>query len=151
MNAAVTLSSSAATRIGQLVRMLGSDHPGEVFAAVTALQRTLRSAGTDLHYLADVTERALLEPPPLAAPPPPPPPPRPRPHAQAPRDNAAGNIADAISFCVFWKQDLNDKERGFIFSLYRSQRVQGRAFDPSEKQRSWLVKIEQQLRIEGRE
>ncbi|SRR6266436_5202418 len=143
MNAAVTLSSSAATRIGQL----GSDRPGEVVAAVTALQRTLRSAGTDLHYLADVTERALLEPPPLAAPAPPPPPP-PRPQASHPN---AGNIADAISFCVFWKEDLNDKERGFIFSLYRSQRVQGCAFDPSEKQRSWLFKIEQQLRIEGRE
>jgi hypothetical protein len=140
MNAAVTLSSSAATRIGQLVRMLGSDRPGEVVAAVMALQRTLRSAGTDLHYLADVTERALLEPPP-----------RPRPHAQASHDNAARNIADAISFCMFWKEDLNEKERGFMFGLYRSQRMNGHAFDPSEKQRKWLFDIEQQLRIEGRE
>jgi hypothetical protein len=128
--------------------MLGSDRPGEVFAAVTALQRTLRGAGTDLHYLADVTERALLEPPPLAAPPPPPPPPRA--HAQA-SHNKAGNIADAISFCMFWKEDLNEKERGFMFSLYRSQRMHGHAFDPSDKQRNWLFKIEQQLRIEGRE
>src|SRR5882757_1798966 len=140
MNAAVTLSSSAVSRIGQLVRMLGSDRPGEVVAAVTALQRTLRSAGTDLHYLADVTERALLEPPPLAAPPPP----RPQAHAQASHDNA-GTIADAISFCTFWKEDLSDKEHGFIFSLYRSQRVHGHAFDPSEKQRKWLFDIEQRL------
>jgi len=78
---------------------------------VTALQRTLRSAGTDLHYLADVTERALLEPPPLAAPPPP----RPQAHAQASHDNA-GTIADAISFCTFWKEDLSDKEHGFILA-----------------------------------
>jgi hypothetical protein len=149
MNAAVTLSSSAASRIGQLVRMLGSDQPGEVAAAVTALQRTLRSMGTDLHYLADVTERALIEPPPLAAPPPPPP--RPRPYSETSADNAAAKIAEAISFCVFWKEDLTDKERGFIFSLYRSQRVHGDAFDPSEKQRKWLFDIEQRLRNEGRE
>jgi len=46
-------------RIGQLIRMLSSDQPGEVGAAAQALTRTLASAGTDIHQVADIVERGL--------------------------------------------------------------------------------------------
>src|SRR6516164_6295833 len=55
----VTLASSTAGRIGQLIRLFNSDKGGEVVAAATALKRTLRGAGLDMHALANVTEQAL--------------------------------------------------------------------------------------------
>src|SRR5271165_2052604 len=47
-----------APRIGQLIRLLGSDQDGEVVAAARALGRTLASVGADFHTLADVVERS---------------------------------------------------------------------------------------------
>jgi hypothetical protein len=47
-----------APRIGQLIRLLGSDRDGEVIAAVHALARTLMSVGADFHTLADTIERS---------------------------------------------------------------------------------------------
>jgi hypothetical protein len=46
-------------RIGQLIRMLSSDQAGEAGAAAQALTKTLASAGTDIHRLADVVETQL--------------------------------------------------------------------------------------------
>ena len=46
-------------RIGQLIRMLSSDQPGEAGAAALALNRTLASAGLDIHELAKVAEAGL--------------------------------------------------------------------------------------------
>jgi hypothetical protein len=40
-------------RLCQLVRMLSSDRDGEVLSAVHAINRTLKSSGLDIHYLAD--------------------------------------------------------------------------------------------------
>jgi hypothetical protein len=48
-----------ARRIGQLIRLLSSDHPGEAGAAAQALNRTLTSAGLDIHELAKVAEVGL--------------------------------------------------------------------------------------------
>jgi len=57
MTSSVAISTSR--RIGQFIRLLGSDQPGEVSAAVQALNRTLVSAGLDLHKLADAVETQL--------------------------------------------------------------------------------------------
>jgi hypothetical protein len=46
-------------RLGQLVRMLASDQPGEVANAAEALNRTLASAGLDIHDLAKLAETGL--------------------------------------------------------------------------------------------
>lgn len=46
-------------RIGQLIRLLGSDQPGEVIAAAQALTRALGTAGLDIHELAKVAEAGL--------------------------------------------------------------------------------------------
>ena len=56
-------------RIGQLIRMLSSDQPGEAGAAAQALTRTLASAGSDIHQLADIVERGLQLPMPTVQPP----------------------------------------------------------------------------------
>jgi hypothetical protein len=48
-----------ADRVAKLLRLLGSDKPGEVVAAAAALKRTLEAAGQDLHDLADIVEAGL--------------------------------------------------------------------------------------------
>ena len=45
-------------KLGKLVRLLGSDRPGEVIAAVAAIKRTLESASLDIHALADGIEES---------------------------------------------------------------------------------------------
>jgi hypothetical protein len=47
-----------APRIGQLIRLLGSDQDGEVVAAARALGRTLASVNEDFHSLATIVERS---------------------------------------------------------------------------------------------
>jgi hypothetical protein len=55
-------------RIGQLIRMLSSDQPGEVAAAAQAINKTLTSAGLDIHALAQVAEAGLRLPVPTERP-----------------------------------------------------------------------------------
>lgn len=50
------------TRLGALIRLLGSDQDGEVLAAARALARVLEATGSDLHALADAVERLAIAP-----------------------------------------------------------------------------------------
>jgi hypothetical protein len=50
------ISETALSRIGKLIRLLGSDKPGEAIGAVHAIRRTLAGAGLDLHDLARIIE-----------------------------------------------------------------------------------------------
>jgi hypothetical protein len=45
--------TAIAAKLGRFIRLLASDRDGEVVAAARALTRTLKSAGADLHQLAD--------------------------------------------------------------------------------------------------
>jgi hypothetical protein len=56
---AIGTANPTSRRIGQLIRLLASDQPGEVTAAAQALNRTLTSAGFDFHELAKVAEKGL--------------------------------------------------------------------------------------------
>lgn len=47
------------SKLAKLVRLLGSDKPGEVVAAAAALRRGLEAAGLDFHDLADAVEAGL--------------------------------------------------------------------------------------------
>jgi hypothetical protein len=129
----VTLPSSTASRIGQLVRLLGSDRSGEIVAAAAAIKRTLAGAGTDIHHLGDVVDRGLQHHVPPAAP-----------QHRAPVDD--DDIAAIIRFCAFPGNRLNERERDFIQSLGRSVLQIGDNFEPSEKQLAWLMGIYQRLR-----
>jgi hypothetical protein len=50
--------SPARCRIGQLIRLLSTDQPGEAAAGASALKRALQSAGLDIHKLADVANES---------------------------------------------------------------------------------------------
>lgn len=51
------IARSLAQRVAKLVPLLASDKDGEVVAAARAIARTLGTAGTDLHDLADTLNR----------------------------------------------------------------------------------------------
>jgi hypothetical protein len=55
-------TAASARRLGQIIRLLSSDKPGEVSAAVEALNRTLEATGLDLHAVAETVERGLAVP-----------------------------------------------------------------------------------------
>jgi hypothetical protein len=118
---AITLMSSTAGRIGQLVRMLGSDQSGEVIAAASAIKRTLRAAGVDMHAFADAAELALTSP-------------------LVPADD---DTVALIRLCLDREDDLNDRERQFIHDLDRLRR---REIKPSPRQEAWLISIFERLR-----
>jgi hypothetical protein len=56
MSVAAKKPVTYAERVGQLIRMLGSDREGERHAALGALDRTLRNAGLDFNVLASAVE-----------------------------------------------------------------------------------------------
>ena len=45
-----------ASKLGKLIRLLSSDHDGEVLGAVQAIRRALASENLDIHALADTIE-----------------------------------------------------------------------------------------------
>jgi hypothetical protein len=52
-------------KIAKFLRLLGSDQDREVLAAVRALRNTLKSAGSDLHALAQIIELSTASGPPM--------------------------------------------------------------------------------------
>jgi hypothetical protein len=52
----MTALAPVASKIAKLIPLLASHHDGEVVATARAIERTLKSAGLDLHALADVVE-----------------------------------------------------------------------------------------------
>lgn len=132
----ITLLSTAAMRVGQCLRLLGSDKPGEILAAVGALERTLHSAGTDLHFLANVVEHALQDKPePKRGPPSPP--------RSSPNDDIATVIKFLAGIDVF--TELPEKEQDFVTNLKRWSREEGDALDLTEKQEKWLFDIHRRI------
>jgi hypothetical protein len=135
-----------ARKLGALVRRLASNHDGEVVATVHAIVRTLKSAGSDLHALADKIERptGIAE-------------------ADMKRLFQAGYDAglaaceeahygdgefrsvnggdpdwrEVAQYCYRKRGQLSEREKEFIDSV-RSQLVWR---DPTEKQRKWLRSI----------
>ena len=122
---AITLASSAAFRVGQLVRLLASDKSGEIISAATVLNRTLSRAGTDIHYLAAVVERGLQH---------------------APANVEDESVSVTLRRCRKHFASLNEREQDFILSLERMVHRLGGAFEPSRKQWAWLLSIHDRLR-----
>jgi hypothetical protein len=119
VTAVITLSSSAASRIGVLVRLLGSDQPGEVVAAAGALVRALD------HVLADVVERSLHHPERLLA------------------DRGHGTPLDHSALAhACWRRplELTQREHDFVANMVRSRH-------PSVRQAAWLIVIATRLGV----
>ncbi|MEH2569783.1 hypothetical protein [Bradyrhizobium sp. AZCC 2289] len=128
----ITVASSTAGRIGQLVRLLGSDKSGEIVAAATALKRALRGAGLDLHSLAEVTERALIAVPP--------------PHELDDDALDDTDLAAVIRFCLGCADELTDRERMFVADMDRLARRLGNRLELTPKQEVWLLAIFDRVR-----
>jgi hypothetical protein len=135
----IALPDSVVIRIGQLLRLLASDQPGEVVAAAAAIGRTLVAAGTDLHHLADVAERGLRSVPT---------PPRKKKKAKAKPEPVVDEDSPAgmIKFCTAAIGELDEREAGFIQSIAGLLRRYGGSFEPTPKQFGWLLSIYQRLR-----
>lgn len=117
MSAALAI---VAPRIGQLVRLLGSDRDGEVLAAARALGRALKSVDADFHTLAHIIETS------------------------APADNHGSADARAMAaWLIRSGARLSEKERTFICQMatWRGE--------PSEKQTSWLLSIFERVSAGG--
>jgi hypothetical protein len=118
----------ADSKIAKLLRLLGSDKPGEVVAAAAAIGRALKSNGRDWHDLA----RACA-----------------RPEAGAPLRSvrpAPTSFGDIARFCRDHDRGrLSDAERQFVLDMV------GRGFHraASSKQMAWLEAIFVRLRREA--
>ena len=122
----VTLASSTASRIGALVRLIGSDQPGEVVAAAGALVRALDHVGADIHVLADVVERGLQQ--------------RPRPLLS---DRGHGTpLGHSALAHACWRRrlELTKREHDFVANMVRCPH-------PSVRQAAWLIAIATRLGV----
>jgi hypothetical protein len=115
-----------APRIGQLIRLLGSDQDGEVIAAARALGRTLTSVGADFHSLADTIERS----------------------APAPSPSPAHRGCEDHRAIARWLLDsgarLSPKEWSFIADMAH------RFGSLSERQEAWLQAIYERVSAQSR-
>jgi hypothetical protein len=112
-----------AARVGQLLRLsLSATIPGEAFAALAAIKRTI-----DLHVLADAVEIGLKTPtsPAPSAPPP-----------------AASSWRSTARFCRLHEEQLSPKEIQFLDAILKYRG------DISEKQMKWLRDIAQRAGVQ---
>lgn len=119
--------ATVAPKLSKLIPLLGSDQPGEVVAAATAIHRTLQSAGCDFHDLV-----AVIESPPPAA--------------QPRSEFDSGSEIDPLEmaeFCCRHMAILKDKERQFVQQMQRNAALEWRI---SERQGQWLADIYRKLR-----
>jgi hypothetical protein len=114
---------TVAPKLSKLIPLLGSDQPGEVVAAATAIHRTLQSAGCDFHDLV-----AMIESPPAAA-------------GRSRQDfdsGPRGNLQRIAECCLHYTGVLSPKEASFVRQMHATIFL-GRNI--STKQRSWLESI----------
>jgi len=113
----MTTAAVETGRLAKLVRLIfGSDHDGEVIAAVAAAKRLLAASDLDAHWLADrLTAPSAL----------------PTPH----RSNDEGDDRSAAWFAFHRRHFLSPKERAFVVNIVE------RSAPLSEKQRQWLNDI----------
>lgn len=140
MTAAITMPSSAAVRVGRLIRVLSSPQPGEIVAAARALDRMLRAAGLDIHHLAFVAEQGLQRLPASSD--------SGRPHGASKNGSpdSHASIAEMIGFCARATYLLSEREIAFIQDLDRLLFSLRDALDLSERQQIWLRSIFHRLR-----
>jgi hypothetical protein len=121
----ITLPSSVARRVGQLVRLFASSRDGEVLASVRALGRTLSQQGLDFNALADVLEDGL----------------GPRPMRALPPVNPSrsGDSVAIARQCWRRHSELSQRERRFVGDMMHVRQ-------PTESQMKWLIAIARRLR-----
>jgi hypothetical protein len=119
----MTSLAVVAPRIGQLIRLLGSNQDGEVVAAARALGRTLAGAGEDFHSLADAIENSSIE----------------TRHLQR-REHWRASARWVINSGA----SLTQKELAFV------HRMASWPYEPSERQSQWLEAIVERASRQGK-
>ncbi len=112
-----------ADKLGKLVRMLTSDHDGEVVAAARSINRALKSAGLDIHVLAAVIEHGGMN---------------------TTKPNAPIWHSVACECAAHPERLRSEKERAFIADMVIWTKLRG---DPTERQAKWLRSI--YVRVRG--
>jgi hypothetical protein len=126
MTNTVTFASSTAIRIGALMRLLGSDQPGEVVAAAGALVQALDHSGADIHVLADIVERGLQH--------------RPEPLLANFGHGAPLSHSALAHACWRRRLELTKREHDFVANMLRCRH-------PSARQAAWLIAIANRLTV----
>jgi hypothetical protein len=111
-----------ADRLGKLVRVLTSDHDGEVVAA-RSINRALKSAGLDIHLLVAVIEHGGMN--------------------NAKPDRPIWHSV-ACECAAHPERLRSEKERAFIANMVIWTKLGG---DPTERQAKWLRSI--YVRVRG--
>jgi hypothetical protein len=106
-----------ADKLSKLVRMLTSDRDGEVVAAARSINRTLKSAGLDIHVLAAAIERH---------------------GASYEMHNGPAWHSVACECAAHPEQLRSEKERAFIADMVVWTKLGG---EPTERQAHWLRSI----------
>jgi hypothetical protein len=106
-----------ADRLSKLVRMLTSDHDGEVVAAARSINRTLKNAGLDIHVLAAAIERGGV--------------------GEATANRPAWHSV-ACECAAHSERLRSQKERAFIADMVIWTKLGG---EPTERQAKWLRAI----------
>jgi hypothetical protein len=119
--------STVRTKLIKMVLRLSSDQPGEVVAAATAIERTLRAIGADWHDLV-----AQLMAPSRSAP-------LPRSESRAPDGSTDTPWRDQFDYCLRRTERLSGREQALMETL---QSWRG---TPTDKQLSWLASIYRKL------
>lgn len=122
----MTSLATVTPKLAKLIPLLGSDQPGEVVAAATAIHGLLRKAGCDFHDLVAVIES-------------PPPPARSRSEYSGPEIDPL----EMAEFCCRHLDVLKDKERQFVLQMHRNTT---RGWRIAERQEKWLTDIYRKLR-----
>jgi hypothetical protein len=119
-----TTRDNLTARISKLVKLLlSSDKPGEVVAAVAAVNRSLAAAGLNHHDLGDAIEAGLVEVRSLAP----------------PNGHTEDDWSGIAWFCHHHRDRLSTKEREFVRNMIN------RETEPSRKQMEWLSDIRERL------
>jgi hypothetical protein len=120
----MTSLAVVAPRIGQLIRLLGSDQDGEVVAAARALGRTLATAGQDFHDLAACVESPAA--------------------AQTARRADANDWRTSARWLINSGAALTPKERAFVHQMASWP------YEPSERQSQWLEALVERASRQGK-
>lgn len=114
------MATSRPARLGQLIRLLGSDRDGEVVAAVRALNRLLHSSKYDWHDLAHIAETHLM--------------------SNAPIENWRKILQKCLDLSSSSRR-LTTRDKDFLNSLkYWNKEI-------TSRQRSWLISIAEKLGV----
>jgi hypothetical protein len=122
--------SALAPRVGQLVRLLGSDKEGKIINAAHALGRTLKAHGHDWHDLAEIAER----------------------HLEMSTPRSASSKSTRPSWQMLAQECLH---QGGAYRLKQGERqflvsMSNWTVEPSERQWAWLRAIANALGVEWR-